>query len=175
MYQKNNRKRLKKTKTSSQLLSIPPGKAGTLATLKIMRKLVRRYKKAMPIRELALSLSKNSRQKNYINEVKKIHAFVRDNIRYIKDIRGVETLQTPLKTMELGQGDCDDKSTLAASLLESIGHPTRLVAVGFSPGKFAHVYIDTLIGNKWISLETTEPWPLGKSAKGAVETMIVYN
>ena len=139
-----------------------------------MRQLVRRYKTALPIRQLAMSLSSHNLQKDYVAEVKNIHRYVRDEIRYIKDVRGVETIQTPLKTLEIGQGDCDDKSTLAASMLESIGHPTRFIAIGFTPGLFAHVFIETKIGDKWIALETTEPWPLGKKAKGNHQ-MVIYN
>ncbi len=61
---------------------------------------------------------------------KKLHRFVRDNIRYIKDIRDVETVAYPDITLQQGQGDCDDKSVLLASLLESIGHPTPLCCGG---------------------------------------------
>lgn len=164
-----------RTPTTSQLMQIPNGAAGTLATLKLMRDIVRACKKQLPIRQLALQLANGHAQKDYVAEVRSIFRFVRDRIRYIKDVRGVETLQTAIKTLELGQGDCDDKSTLAASLLEAIGHPTRFVAIGFHKGMFQHVYLETRIGDKWIALETTEPWPLGKRARGEVERMVVYN
>lgn len=140
-----------------------------------MRELVRRYKKALPVRQLALELTRNGRQKDYVSEAKNIHRFVRDKIRYIKDIRGIETVQTPLITIEMAQGDCDDKTTLAAALLESIGHPTRLVAIGFAPGHFAHVYPETKIKGDWLALETTEPWDFAKKPQGAISRMVVYN
>jgi transglutaminase-like putative cysteine protease len=140
-----------------------------------MRSIVSRCKKALPVRQLALQLTQGLPQKDYVGEVKRIHAFVRDRIRYVKDVRGVETVQTAVKTLEMGQGDCDDKAVLAASLLESLGHPTRFVAIGFQKGLFQHVYLDTRIGDKWLALETTEPWPLGKKAVGEVERMVVYN
>lgn len=156
-------------------MGIPPGKAGTLTTLKLMRRIARDFKKSPVIRRLALKLVENNHQKDFVNEVKSIHEFVRDNIRYVKDINGVETVQTPIKTLEFKQGDCDDKSTLAASLLESIGHPTRFVAVGFHPGKYAHVYVETKIGTKWVPVETTEPWPLGRTISNPLLKMVVHN
>lgn len=150
-----------RTPTTAQLMAIPSGEEGTRQTLKLMSGLVKDGKKSLPVRLLALRLVENNQQKNWLGEVRNIHAFVRDRIRYVKDIRGVETLQTPEKTLEIGQGDCDDKSTLVASLLESIGHPTRFVAVGFRGAGFAHVLVETKIGNKWVAVETTEPVELG--------------
>lgn len=147
--------------TTSTLLAIPGGDAGTTATLKIMRRLVRDAKKTLPIRQTALSIVQNIPPKNWHREVAEIWRFVTSNIRYVRDVNGVETLQTPEKTMEFGQGDCDDQSVLIASLLESIGHPTRFIAIGFGPANYQHVFAETKIGNRWMPVETTEDWPLG--------------
>ena len=85
-----------------------------------------------------------------------------ERIQYVRDIRGVETLQTPLVTMKIRQGDCDDQSVLLAALLESIGHPTRFVAIKQNFfGPYVHVYTETKIGPKWIPLETTEKMRAG--------------
>lgn len=150
-----------RSRTTSQLLAIPGGDAGTAATLKIMRRLVREAKKTLPVRQTALSIVQNIPPKNWHREVAEIWNFVNSQIRYVRDINGVETLQTPEKTMEFGQGDCDDQSVLIASLLESIGHPTRFIALGFGPANYQHVFAETKIGNRWIPVETTEDWPLG--------------
>jgi len=145
-------------------MSLPPGTAGTRATLNYMRGMVRRYKKAVPIRQLAFAIIDNVRgHKNFGAQVRAIHAWVQSNIQYVKDIRGVETLATPVKTLEFGKGDCDDQSVLVASLLESIGHPTRFVAIKLQPfGPFVHVFTETKVGPRWYAVETTEPWPAGK-------------
>jgi transglutaminase-like putative cysteine protease len=163
------------TQPKMKLMGIPNGKAGTLATLKIMRGLVRRYKTAPAIRTLAQTLTRNIPQKNYTREVDKLFRLVRDKVRYVKDVAGVETIQTPIQTLKLGSGDCDDKSTLIASLLESIGHPTRFVAVSFNGIGFSHVFVQTKIGPKWVSLETTEKFPMGKSAPHITNRLIVRN
>lgn len=144
-----------------QLQIIPGGEEGIRVTLRLMSTIVKKYKKAPAVRELALLLTKHLPQKSWLREVKSLHKFVRDDIRYVKDIRGVETIQTPIQTLRLGAGDCDDKSTLIAALLESIGHPTRFKAVGFSPGRYSHVYPETKVGGKWLTIECTEPVKVG--------------
>lgn len=160
---------------TSRLSLIPEGKAGTLETLKVMRELVRHGKRALPVRSLAVELTNGNDQKDWIAEVKALHAFVRDNIRYVKDVRDVETLHYPEIVLQIGAGDCDDKSVLLASLLESIGHPTRFVAIGFKPDDFVHVYPETMIGRAWIPLETTEPVEIGWTPKNIVSRLVVHN
>ena len=150
------------TGTKSRLLSLLPGVAGTNQTLKYMGRMVRAGKKDTRLRHVAMALVAKLPPKSYRKEAQKIFIFVRDRIRYIKDITDVETLQTPLKTLQLGQGDCDDKSTLLATLLESIGHPTRFLVIGTNGKKYEHVLVQTKIGNVWVSLETTEPWEMGR-------------
>lgn len=104
-------------------------------------------------------------------EVQRIHAFVRDRIRYVRDVRGVETVQAPEVTLELGSGDCDDKSVLAAALLEAIGHRTRFMAIGFQPGQLSHVMPEVQLGRHWLALEVTEPVRPGWVPKGIVERL----
>jgi len=160
---------------TSQLHDLSPGARGTLETLKFMRALVRQSKRNHVVRQKTLEVVDGLHQKDYIGEAKRIHAFVRDYIRYVRDIRGVETLQTPEKTLEIGQGDCDDKSTLVAAMLESIGHPTRFVAMGLNGNPYSHVYVETKIGNRWIGVETTEPVYFGWYPKTMTSRMVIYN
>jgi transglutaminase-like putative cysteine protease len=140
----------------------------------MMRQIVRAWKKSPDLRDLALSHVRGFDQKDWYSEIAAIHALVRDKIRYVRDINGVETLHTPDQILKRGQGDCDDKSILLAALLESIGHPTRFVAVDINGRGFSHVYVETKIGNKWVGLETTEPWDLGRVVP-SVERMVLHN
>lgn len=149
------------TPTTAALGLIPSGRSGVVETLRIMAALVRQGKKTMRVREKALALTQSCDQKDYACEVRLLHAFVRDQIRYVGDIDGVETVQAPEKTLEYMAGDCDDKSVLLASLLAAIGHPSRFVAIGYTPGVYEHVYVETKIGAGWIPLETTEPVAVG--------------
>lgn len=140
----------------TSLGEIPPGEPGTRATLNAMRAMVRRFKSDDRIRTAALDLVRGLPPKQWLSEVRALFEFARDAIRYTRDIKGVETLQTPVATLELEAGDCDDKSTLLAAMLEAIGHPTRFVAVGFvSPYAYSHVYVETRVGRNWIALDPT--------------------
>lgn len=137
-----------------------------------MAGLTREGKKALSVRLAALQIVENLPQRDWPAEVAALHAFVRDRIRYVKDIRGVETLQQAERTLQLKQGDCDDKAVLLASLLQAIGHPARFHAIGFKPGNYSHVYVDTLLGGKWVALETTEPWPPGRAPDAPVHMVL---
>lgn len=140
-----------------------------------MRTFVRQGKTLPSIRLKAGQLTSGLPQKDYAGEVRNLHAFVRDSIRYLRDVSEVETLQTPDVTLSLGYGDCDDKAILLAALLESINHPTRFVAIGPSNENFAHVYVETLIGRSWMPLETTEPVDCGDGPSGYPARLVIYN
>lgn len=138
-----------------------------------MRDLVKRGRVSLPIRELALTLIRHLDGKDWTGEVASLHQFVRDNIRYVKDVRGVETVATPERTLSYGQGDCDDQVVLLGSLLESIGHPFRFVAIGTrSPFSFNHVFGETKIGPQWVSVETTEPVEVGWKPENILTAMV---
>lgn len=159
----------------SHLAIIADGRKGTQQTLEMMKRFVRMGKRSPNVREAALSLIQSLPSKDWLNEIKVLHQYVRDNVRYTKDILGVETLQTADRTLDLGQGDCDDKAVLLASLLESIGVPTRFKAVGFQPGILSHVYVQAKLGNGWVSAEATENVPLGWEPRNIQSVLIVTN
>lgn len=156
------------------LQKIPDGPEGVHQTLKLMRRLVLNGRKDFSIRRLAARLVENRDSKDFVGEVKDLHRYVRDRIRYLKDIREIETVATPVRTLEFGQGDCDDKAVLLAALLEAIGHRTRFVAIGFDPNHFEHVLVETKIANHWVALETTEPVEMGWYPPGVRARMEVH-
>lgn len=116
----------------------------------------------MPVRGLAVRLTRGLRQKDFMAEACACLCYVRDAIRYLKDIQDVETLHTCDTILRQGQGDCDDKCILLAALLLSIGHRVRFIAVCFTPGRFSHVWTQVNIRGVWVDLEPTEPIGCGK-------------
>lgn len=145
-----------------------------------MADLARRGIRDQRIRNLAVAITTKGflngaglRQKDFEGEARRIHAFVRDQIRYVRDTDGIELLHDPATLLQIGAGDCDDKAILAASLLGSIGHPTRFVAIALEPGRFSHVWLQDYLGGRWVDLETTEPLPFGRRVplRGIVETI----
>jgi len=157
------------------LHTIANGDRGTKQTLNIMSSIVKSYKRAPAVRELALKLTAGIPNHHYSAEAAELHAWVQSNIRYVKDVRGVETIQTPIQTLRLKAGDCDDMSTMLAALLESIGHPTRFVAVGFKSRGFSHVLTQTKVGKIWVWLECTKPLAYGERPENMTKFMQVHN
>lgn len=124
----------------------------------------------MLVRQTALNLTQAGwgglqglPQHDFTGETRRIFEFVRDRIRYVKDIDGVETLHPAEWVLRQGAGDCDDKAILLAALLLSIGHTPRFIAVAFEPGEFSHVWVQDYLGGRWLDLEATENLPFGRS------------
>lgn len=160
----------------SFLGTLPDGPSGTHVTLKLMAGLVNQFKRDPLMRDTAISLVAGLRPRDWSGEARAIYEYVRDRIRFVRDISGVETLQTPPVTMELEAGDCDDKSTLLATLLETIDHPTRFVATGYrAPQSFSHVYVETLIGTTWVPLDASTEQPFGWVPRAPVSRMVFFN
>jgi transglutaminase-like putative cysteine protease len=154
---------------TARLVNIPDGIAGVRRTLKHMVQLTRVGKLNLNVRLAAIQILEQAGllQRDRAGIISALHEFVRDRIRYVNDIRGVETLQQPERTLELRAGDCDDKSILLASLLEALGYKTRFHAVGFQPGVLSHVFPEVWHGTGWLPLETTEFWEPGRGPDAA--------
>lgn len=150
---------------SAKLSGLPSGREGTIQTLKQMREYARAAVRAPDqlVRGTALAIfrRKGVPPRKWLAEIRALHEWVRDCIRYVKDPVGIELVQTPEATLKVGQGDCDDKSTLLAALLLATGHPCRFVAVGMNGAPFSHVLVEAKAGEKWIPAETIIPRPLG--------------
>lgn len=146
----------------SVIRSIPEGANGIRATLDVMVAWTRQYRIDPIIRHLTESIIFGIPNHGYRAEVQAVMNWVRSNIRYTMDVADVETLKTPVALLRDRFGDCDDMSLLTGTMLQSIGHPVRYVAVGPNdPHNFQHVYVETKIAQRWEPVETTEDVPLG--------------
>jgi hypothetical protein len=85
--------------------------------------------------------------------------FVRDRIRYQSDREGWEVLARPDRILQLGFGDCDDKSILLATFIRAT-YPTLPLAfaIGACRSKsnnYSHVWLRVKQDGKWIPLDAT--------------------
>jgi transglutaminase-like putative cysteine protease len=151
------------TPTVASVQGIPDGVDGTVQTLRIMRTFARNSMRSPDLRTRTHTLGvlelAGVPGHNYLGELRACQEWVRDNIDYRQDPDDLEMVQTPEKTLEFGAGDCDDQSTLLASMLAGLGHPVRFVAVGF-PGdgdSFSHVFCESKVGSGWVPCETIVP------------------
>lgn len=102
------------------------------------------------IRKLALNILQQSQvpSHHFLDEAAAIGEFVKRKVRYVRDPDNIEYLTDPLdmvKQMQNGnaQGDCDDMSLLAATLLLSVGHQPMFRAVRYenAMGNYNHIYV----------------------------------
>lgn len=145
---------------SVTLSALPDGVAGVAATLGAMVAMTKQYRSNAVIHQLASNIVAGLPGKSYFDEAASVQNYVRNAIRYTMDTYDTEVVQSPLVTLSRGQGDCDDQSLLVGALLQAVGHPVRYVAFSVDNGG-GHVFTETYIGNRWYSVETTEPVPVG--------------
>lgn len=155
-----------------QLIVIPDGPAGVDWTLDCMRAYIRLYQKFGPIRRKAAQLAAMAPQRDFVGQVNEIFTWLQNNIKYVGDTLGVETLQTPAETLAIGGGDCDDQATLLGAMLQSIDFPTKSVACGFEPDLYEHVFLQVYVRQRqrWYNLDPTEPFPMDWKPPGIVCT-----
>ncbi len=159
----------------SSLGFLPEGSEGVRLTLRQMGKWTKAYRADPKIVATARQIIANIPEKNYWAEADAIQRWVRDNVRYTRDVYDVETLSTPDETLKIMQGDCDDKALLAGALLQATGHPVRYVAFAFAePDAFEHVYVETKLGQHWVGVETTESVALGWRPQSPFRPMIEH-
>lgn len=141
---------------------LPGGARGAYHTLRVMRMLVAAAKIDPRVIQTATSIIFTAPPKDDIAEANAIFEWVRDSIRYTRDVHGVEVISPPLTVIQRQVGDCDDKATLLAALFEVVGIPTRFVIAGYTaPGFFEHVYVQAWLNDEWVNADATENYPLG--------------
>lgn len=121
--------------------------ATTRDTLAAMRAAALQGRKDLAVREQVEEITKGLAQGDYSSEVLAIYYWVCQNIRYLRDIDGVEFLRIPREVLKARTGDCDDIATLLAAMLMAAGNPVRFAIASFAPGKqpsFSHVYVEVM-------------------------------
>lgn len=145
-------------------MDISSGEKGTGETLSLMRSMAIQGSKDPRMRSLGISIVRSISPRKDIHRANAILRWVQKNIRYVRDIRRVETLATPQRTLLWCAGDCDDFSIVIAALLLSIGfNEVCFVAQKNDPtGPFRHVFVAVFIEDKWWKMDGTSKSPIGK-------------
>lgn len=147
-------------------VQIPPGEKGTVATLKIMKKLAlgswghRNPEVVM----LAQQIVNHLPSKDYRGEADAILQFMKRHVRYRYDPAGLEYVSTPWYTLLVsGNEDCDGHATAIAALAMALGHRAAFRTVKGDPGRpdaWSHVYpvIGIVESGKtvWLTADSTQ-------------------
>ena len=130
-----------------------------LDTVRLIHNIIEEEKTKPFIRQLGLKLIKGVKEDNQTGEIKKLFYYVRDKIRFTRDVQGIETLQYPENTANWGGGDCDCKTILLGALLKTIGNKIRFSIYKINnPDKFDHINLQVFLrrSNKWFTLDPTK-------------------
>jgi len=79
------------------------------------------------LRAYANSIIKDCPTNDKECQINLIYRHIVENFNYLSDPTGVEFIQSPQETIQVGGGDCEDLSILFNSLLENVGIKTYLV------------------------------------------------
>lgn len=159
---------------------LPEGEAGVDATVEKMVEMAKgQYgARSAKIRALAINIVNAAKvaDKDYFGMIRAIHNWVRDEIRYVRDPIGQETLSYPEEmAFNTRAGDCDDKSILEMALVGSLGIQSYPVVVGMAPGQYSHVYVHIVVppgrhryaGQTIAADPIMREWPLGKEVSAS--------
>jgi Transglutaminase-like superfamily len=132
-----------------------------------LRRMVDDWKKNQLIRDKAIDIV--FRQGGCAPKDKRAHAleigkWTQRSITYVND--GGEQFQTPTRTLTYRFGDCDDFTTLIASLCESIGVRCQLCAIEWK-GQFRHIFPRAIVETP----RGLQPMPLDATLRTPVERL----
>lgn len=121
-------------------------RANMWVTLRAMREQALKGKKDLEIRRLVEKICEEVAEGDYAGELLAIYYWVKQNIRYMRDIDGVEFLKSPNQLIKTRSGDCDDIATLLAAMFMAAGNPVHFTIVAFNGGMpvFSHVYVEVV-------------------------------
>lgn len=151
-----------------RILRIAPGARGTRETLSIMRGVSLEASKDPRLRQLGIRIVADFDPRNDRKRAGALLRWVQDQIRYVRDIRKCETIQTPQRTLLWKAGDCDDFSSLIAALLLALGfvHVAFVAQKREPQGSYRHVFVVVWIEDPcsrkglWYKMDGTSKKPL---------------
>jgi len=140
----------------------------TIDNVQIIRKVIIESQYDGITRETAENILQYQPEKNWSAEIYAIFRYVLRNMKYMRDMAGVEMVKTPAVHLAdiygprgMAFGDCDDHVTLLGALLYNAGYENiRLVimrSIGVNDG-YNHIYLQVMIPDtrEWLSLDATE-------------------
>ncbi len=104
------------------------------------------------MRKIALEATRSCPERDGLCEAKAVYKAIKKRVRYTGDVgavklgadgpvESVDLFQSPYRTWEIGGGDCDDHSALAATMLALNGLDANLrVTAETKSGDFSHIY-----------------------------------
>lgn len=150
------------------------GDPGTADTVREMCRLIDEGASDPEINRLAIAIVKAAgvRPLDFEGERRAVYAWIRRNLRYVRDVDGKETLRGARETLTVGAGDCDCLTIVTLALLRTLGQRGRIVTIAThpeAPDLFSHVFAEVRDERgRWIPLDTARKNPAyGRGPAGA--------
>lgn len=143
------------------MIDLPPGEAGTDATVEAMRAIIDDAQRSRLVREFA---------DDYGQEPGNLWRFLRHYVAFEADPPGAEVLRLPdtmlreIVVREMTAGDCDDRTMLGASLAKAAGYEVAIVVMTPLPDDpaFRHVLFAVRGDDgRWVGMDAQEGYPPG--------------
>ncbi len=136
---------------------IESGEKGTEKTIqKILDKIYEGTKDPVIILK-AREIVRDSGAQDAFERARAIFKWIKRNIAYIKDPKGLELLRPARRILESRIGDCDEHTILAASLFRAAGLPVALKVISTfkNPNEYTHIYPLVKTNSLWFAADTT--------------------
>lgn len=138
------------------------GDAGIRQTVAVMQRLADQGARDPIVRGAVVSAihHRNLRSHDFVGQARAWFDYVKGAVAFVNDPVNSELVQSPRVTLAVGAGDCDDRATLLAAGLKSIGIPSVFKVVALDrrrPGAFSHVYVEAMIDGRTIAMDPTYP------------------
>lgn len=147
-------------------IMLPPGAEGNLTTLSEMAKIVREDARLPDLRNFAMREIIGGEARTLEAQISKAYSFCRDEIRYLPEGDGTETIADLWSCMyglnsQHPVGDCAIKSVALATLLSYLKSHSKpfFVAIKQRPNQewFDHVFVGVDRGGRMEALDPTPP------------------
>jgi hypothetical protein len=146
--------------SGTQTLPLKSGHRGTAQTVAWMRSIIDKGIKDQNINRLAIQIVWNTPEFSETPKAQAIFNWMQQNLRFIPDMVGKETLRTPEETLAVRAGDCDCFTILAATLLGTIGIESRARTISTNPddpNTYSHIYPEAFCDGQWIAMDRGRP------------------
>lgn len=144
----------------SRTLPLSDGDIGTAQTIAHMRQLIDAGIKDQQVNRTAIGIVWQTPQFSETPKAQAIYQWCQQNLRFVTDMVGKETLRSARETLTVRAGDCDDFTILIAALLGTIGIRSRAVTVSShaeDPQSFSHIYPEAFVDGRWIAMDIARP------------------
>jgi hypothetical protein len=93
------------------------------------------------VRNTAVSIARDSSGSWNVNQLVDLYIWMKNNIGYVNDPSGPDYFASATETLTIKGGDCEDQAVLIASMIQSVGGSSQIVAIPECQHAFAAVYI----------------------------------